>query len=72
MGAPFLTHLSVLVCREMETEFFARHAVFRKVSPSLLGVAQLSKKLTVLLVERIKHEMVRTQSALFAHTIYLL
>lgn len=32
--------------------------MFRKVNPQLVGVTQLSKKLTVLLVDRIKKELV--------------
>lgn len=42
----------------METEFFQRHPVFKKVNPQLIGVTQLSKKLTILLVDRIKKELV--------------
>jgi hypothetical protein len=47
----------------METEFFQRHPVFRKVNPQLVGVTQLSKKLTVLLVDRIKKELVSVLTA---------
>lgn len=50
--------MTIVFCREMETEFFQRHPVFRKVNPQLVGVTQLSKKLTVLLVDRIKKELV--------------
>lgn len=38
--------------------FFSNHPVFKKCNPSLYGVNQLSKKLTHLLVERIKRAMV--------------
>lgn len=43
--------------RELEASFFANHPVFKRVSSKLYGVGQLSKKLTCLLVRRIKQEM---------------
>lgn len=43
--------------REMEKAFFATHAVFRKLNVDLYGVTVLSKKLTNLLVSRIKSEL---------------
>jgi hypothetical protein len=42
----------------MEMSFFSAHSVFKRCNPSLYGVNQLSKKLTHLLVEKIKQEMV--------------
>lgn len=49
--------ISTSKARENEVAFFANHPVFRKCNPQLYGVGQLSKKLTQLLVERIKMEM---------------
>lgn len=39
--------------------FFANNPVFRRCNPNLYGITQLSKKLTLLLVERIKSELVK-------------
>jgi hypothetical protein len=39
--------------------FFTGHAALRNVNPALFGVDSLSKKLTTLLVSRIKQELVR-------------
>ena len=50
--------------REIESSFFSNHPVFRNCSPKLYGVSQLAKKLTYLLVNRIKGELVRPLSAL--------
>jgi len=44
--------------------FFANHSVFRRCNTSLYGITQLSKKLTVLLVERIKGEMIPMKSSI--------
>jgi hypothetical protein len=42
----------------MEIAFFSNHPVFRTCNPKLYGVAQLSKRLTQLLVNRIQLELV--------------
>ena len=47
-------------CRENELSFFNSHPVFHKLPPTLFGVEQLSKKLTTVLVTRIKQELVST------------
>ncbi len=41
----------------MEQAFFSNHPHFRNVNQKLYGVSQLSKKLTQLLVQRIKGEL---------------
>ena len=47
-----------IFCRERETQFFSSHPVFRNCDPSVYGVDQLSKKLTLLLVSRIQKGLV--------------
>lgn len=44
--------------RENELSFFTGHTVFRNLNPTLYGVDQLSKKLTTVLVNKIKQELV--------------
>jgi interferon-induced GTP-binding protein Mx len=55
--------------RLIEQEFFHNHPVFRRVHAQNVGIQQLSKKLTVLLVDRIKQEMVCTISTVSTVTI---
>lgn len=43
--------------RELELQFFENHPVFGSCNKNLYGIAQLSKKLTTLLVNRIKQEL---------------
>lgn len=52
--------------REIESTFFRNHSAFKKCNPALYGVEQLSKKLTILLVDRIKQGMVSQFSLYFA------
>lgn len=56
----------------MEAAFFANHAHFRSCNPKLLGVGQLSKKLTQLLVGRIKGGLVRRTHAVAWSLLFLL
>lgn len=44
--------------RENELAFFTGHTVFRNLNATLYGVDQLSKKLTTVLVTKIKQELV--------------
>lgn len=44
--------------RENELAFFAAHPVFRNCNANLYGVEHLSKKLTTVLVTKIKQELV--------------
>ena len=44
--------------RENELSYFAGHHVFRHCNSNLYGVEQLSKKLTTVLVNKIKQELV--------------
>jgi interferon-induced GTP-binding protein Mx1 len=54
--------ISTSRARDLETEFFQRHSVFKKVNPQLVGITQLSKKLTLLLLDRIKTELAPMRS----------
>jgi hypothetical protein len=51
--------------RENELNFFNTHPVFRNLNPELFGVDQLSKKLTTVLVTKIKQELVRCDFSIF-------
>lgn len=46
------------IFRENELAFFNTHPVFRNCQNTLYGVDQLSKKLTTVLVTKIKQELV--------------
>ena len=48
----------LLLFRENELSFFTGHPVFKELNPTLFGVEQLSKKLTTVLVTKIKQELV--------------
>jgi hypothetical protein len=48
----------MLIGRETELAFFTNHPAFRGLNASLYGVENLSKKLTTVLVTKIKQELV--------------
>jgi hypothetical protein len=52
--------------REMEAAFFALHPAFKELDPRLYGVGQLSRKLTALLVRRIKAGLAPMKAAVDA------
>ncbi|RYH16363.1 hypothetical protein EON65_30215 [archaeon] len=49
--------------KELEKNFFQNHPVFKKCAPEQYGVNMLSKKLTSILVSRIKHQMLPMKNA---------
>eukprot|EP01038_Epipyxis_sp_PR26KG_P008636 gene8636-11672_t len=49
--------MSTSKARELEIQFFANHSIFRGCNPKLYGIAQLSKRLTHLLVNRIQSQL---------------
>lgn len=52
-----MENVSTSRAREIEHSFFTQHPVLRKVHSDLFGIGQLSKKLTSILVSRIKLQM---------------
>lgn len=55
----YLLYCCFVLLRENEISFFTGHPVFRNCNANLYGVDQLSKKLTTVLVSKIKQELVR-------------
>lgn len=51
-------NISALEARDKEDAFFKNHPVFRYCDPKLYGIGNLSRKLTMLLVTKIKKELV--------------
>lgn len=61
-------NLTTVEARAAEERFFANHPVLRTANPSLVGIRNLSAKLTQLLVNRIKLELVRLHCPLLSCT----